>query len=318
MKSRYCGLPRYLYRPTVADSKASTLKSQSRSGISLSTEELLKLDTLVSPLLKDNKHPAEVICATLKDQVPVSSQTLRRYLEGGHTKAIRLDLISASKRKVRKKKRIHTTRHPNDGRSYTDFLELPEIVQSSCWEIDTFFGSKKDRSCLFTMTNRQSLLFLAFKINACNTENVIGILDWLELLCFDAGCSFEEVFEILLTDNGPEFSDPSSIETSYLEGEKRCSLYYCDPYSSWQKPHLEGKHTLARRILPKGTPLAGIGHDKIALMVSHINSYPSVKRNGFTPYELAQKTISKELLTELGIYEVPYKEVRLKRDLLDS
>jgi len=310
-------LPRYFYRPTVADSLASNLKSQSRSGIILTTEELLALDALVSPLLKDNKHSVEVICSTLKDQIPVSPQTLRRYLEGGHTKAIRLDLISAPKRKVRKKRIVHATRHPDDGRSYTDFLELPEIVQANCWEIDTFFGSKRDRSCLLTMVNRQSLLFLAFKISACDAESVIGIFDWLEILCRDAGCSFEEVFEILLTDNGSEFSDAKGIETSHFEETKRCSLYYCDPYSSWQKPHIEGRHTLARRIIPKGTSLTSIGHDKVALMVSHINSYPSIKREGYTPYELSLKTIGKDLLTELGIDKVPYREVRLKRDLLD-
>lgn len=45
---------------------------------------------------------------------------------------------------------------------------------------------------------------------------------------------FKRLFEVILTDNGTEFSDPESIEIDMNTGEKVCSLFYCDPNCSWQ------------------------------------------------------------------------------------
>jgi len=317
-EKRYCSFGQYFYRPSVAHAKALRIKSESRSGISISKQELAELDALVSPLLKDNKHSVEVVCAALGEQIPVSAQTLRRYIDSGKTGAIRLDLLSAPARRVRAKKKDRRSRHTDDGRSFADFCALPEDSIATAWEVDTVFGSKADRSCLLTLVNRQSLLLLAFKMSACDTENVVGIFDYLELLCKDAGTSMSEVFGITLFDNGTEFSDIEGMETSCIEDASRTHTYFCDPYSSWQKPHIENRHLLIRRISPKGSPLDGVKHDQVSKMLCHINSYPALSRGGFTPYELALETMPEELLNLLGIYPLPIKQVSLNRNLLDK
>lgn len=74
-----------------------------------------------------------------------------------------------------------------------------------------------------------------------NIKNLIGIDE------------FKRLFEVILTDNGTEFSDPESIEIDMNTGQKVSSVFYYDPSCSWQKGSIEKNHEYIRYILPKGT-----------------------------------------------------------------
>jgi len=317
-RSHSCGYLRFRYRPLFAQGLANKARRESRNGIILSKEELLELDSLITPLLKDNKQSVEVVWKAHADKIPVSAPTLRRYIDSGKCKTIRLDLLSAPSRAPRKRSRIKLSRHLDDGRSYSDFCDLDEALRKSSWEMDTVHGSKRDRSCLFTLLNRDSLFLFIFKLPACTSESVIGVLDYLEILCEEADVTFYEIFGEILTDNGPEMSDCESIEASCLGEGKRGRIFYCDPYSSSQKPYIEGRHTLIRRVLPKGEAIDSLTHDKVALLASHINSYPAISRGGRTPYDMASTVMPTKLLEDAGVLPLPVGEVRLVRDLLAS
>lgn len=43
---------------------------------------------------------------------------------------------------------------------------------------------------------------------------------------------FSRLFEVILTDNGTEFSDPESIELSSINGERLSYVFFCDPNAS--------------------------------------------------------------------------------------
>ena len=90
---------------------------------------------------------------------------------------------------------------------------------------------------------------------------------------------FKRLFEVILTDNGTEFSDPQSIEIDVNTGEKISNLFYCDPNCSWQKGSIEKNHEFIRYILPKGTSFAFLNQEKCFKMASHINSVPRVSLN---------------------------------------
>jgi IS30 family transposase len=307
---------RYSYRPAIAHAQATRIKSRSRSAIATSKEELVRIDALLAGQLKVNKQSLEVIAANPKNKITVSPATLRRYVEGGHTKVIRLDLLSAPSRRVRKKRAKPASRHSDDGRSYSDFTSLAGDVQASAWEMDTVFGTRSERCCLLTLHNRESLFTFIFKIAACTIECVVGILDYLEDLCEQYGISFKSIFAVILTDNGIEFSDAEAMETSALGKGKRTSLYFCDPYSSWQKGSIEGRHSLMRRALPKGSAISRLTHTDIALLSSHLNSYPAISRDGQTPIDMACRDVSKEVLCELGIERIDAECVALRHGLM--
>jgi IS30 family transposase len=253
--------------------------------------------------------------ATSGITLPVSAPTLRRYIDQSRSSLIRLDLLSAPGRRPRKKSVPRVSRHLDDGRSFTDFQALSENLKGDAWEMDTVQGSKRDRCRLLTLCHRTSGALLIFKIGANTAESVVGILDYLQDLLREAAIDFDSVFGVILTDNGTEFSDVARIERSD-GGSVRCALYYCDPYSSWQKPHVENAHTLIRRIVPKGLSFEGLTHDQIALICSHVNSYPRPSRE-HTPFERMHALVGHRTLSELGVVAVEATAVILSPRLLD-
>jgi IS30 family transposase len=310
-------LPRYKYYPSIATAKAEKDRSVSRQGISLDAIQLAELNEMITPLIKDNKMSVEAACKACTGQVPISTQTLRRYIDKGHAGAIRLDLLSAPSRKVRKVSRPKVSHHLDDGRSFGDFESLEQDDKDNAWEMDTVTGSKKDRCRLLTLCHRDSGFLLIFKVKDATAESVVGILDYLEELLDEHGHAFEDLFGVLLTDNGSEFSDTQGMERSSLADKNRCQVYYCDPYSSWQKPHVEASHTYIRRILAKGQSFEGLTHGLVARICSHINSYPRASKDQ-VPFEWIQIMLPHLVLSELGIEKIDPKRVYLLPRLLDE
>ena len=79
----------------------------------------------------------------------------------------------------------------------------------------------------------------AFKIDNKEASSVNSCFKLLkELLGYE---KFHELFPIILTDNGVEFSKPDEIE---LNGNHvfKTKLFYCDPGHSEQKGKIENNH----------------------------------------------------------------------------
>lgn len=127
---------------------------------------------------------------------------------------------------------------------------------------------------------------------------------------------FKRLFEVILTDNGTEFSDPDSIEIDFNTGEKLCSLFYCDPNCSWQKGSIEKNHEYIRYILPKGTSFAGLTQDDCYLIASHINSIPRKSLNEQSPYEAAYNFIGKKNIKKINISKISNDDIDLTYRLL--
>ena len=130
--------------------------------------------------------------------------------------------------------------------------------------------------------------------------------------------SFMSVFlsaEVILTDNGPEFKNPSLLERN-LSGQRRTHVFYCDPIASWQKGHLEKNHEFIRYILLKGRPFTTLTKAQVMTMMKHINSTAKASLNGQTPFELASLLLPDALLRWSGSTIIPHDEVLLKPRLL--
>ena len=78
-------------------------------------------------------------------------------------------------------------------------------------------------------------------------------------------------FPLILTDNGGEFSNISAFEND-LNGNQETKLFFCDPYKSCQKPHVEKNHTILHDICPKGTSFNSFTQQDVNLIFSHMNS----------------------------------------------
>ena len=136
---------------------------------------------------------------------------------------------------------------------------------------------------LLTLNFDSCGLMLPFVREANTSRSVIDVFDGLErTLGLEA---FRELLPVVLTDNGTEFSNPAALETSPDTGERRTRIFYCRPYSAWQKPHVENNHLLVRRVMPKGVSFDGLRQEQVDRMVSHINSYQRASLDGKTPYD---------------------------------
>ena len=175
------------------------------------------------------------------------------------------------------------------GRSYQDYLSFLGLnfgVQPV--EIDTVIGSV-DGKVLFTMMFSCGLM-LAFLRDAKTAQTTTRIFNMLQDV---AGPEFfMTLFPVVLGDNGPEFSNPKMIEFfrpdpkhNPTKLERRTWMFFCDPYRSSQKPHVENNHLLIRRVMPKGASFDGLRQEQVDRMISHVNSYPRQSLEGRTPYD---------------------------------
>ena len=93
-------------------------------------------------------------------------------------------------------------------------------------------------------------------------------------------------------------------------------IFYCHPYSSYEKGSIENNHELIRRVIPQGVSLKCYSQEDINLLCSNINSLYREELDGKCPFDLINKFVSKEILDKLGLKYIAAKEVSLIPELL--
>jgi IS30 family transposase len=155
---------------------------------------------------------------------------------------------------------------------------------------------------------------LAFIRDANTSKSVIDIINNLDAIL--GNDQFRNLFQIILTDNGSEFSNPKAIEHRDVFPLLRTKVYYCDAGSPYQKGACEVNHELIRRVLPKGTSFDQLTQEDINLMMDHINSYKRKKLNNRSPYETFSFYHGEDVLKKLRCSPVAAGDIMLKPALL--
>lgn len=101
----------------------------------------------------------------------------------------------------------------------------------------------------------------------------------------DEGFRFGDIFPVLLTDNGGEFSQVSAFENDAL-GNLETHMFFCDPNAQYQKPHIEKNNTLFIDIVPKGSYFDSFIQETVNLIFSHVNAVKRKQYNRKGAYEL--------------------------------
>ena len=138
----------------------------------------------------------------------------------------------------------------------------------------------------------------------------------------DAGLAIMgEMFSVILTDNGTEFSNPLAIEFD-CEGNRIANLFYCNPGASYQKPHVERNHEGIRLILPKGncyllpTSFDDLTQEDVDTMMSHVNSYLRPVLGDRAPYDVFTQKLGTDVADLFNIRRIPANDIVLKPKLL--
>lgn len=205
-------------------------------------------------------------------------------------------------------------------------------LRYSDWDVefDTVIGRKGGKA-LLTIVLPASSILIARLLNKKTQDCVCAEFDKLEKImhknrkrCIGEG-GIWWFFDSALTDRGSEMSNYRRLEKSLYPIEApeeqddlycRTPVFYCDPYSSFQKPHIEQIHSLIRRVLPKGTWFDCLTQKDVNLICSHINSYSREGMGGTTPFEVAPPGFTDKLVRALGMQRIHPDDVTLKPSLL--
>lgn len=313
-KVRYrCTLRKRLYRAKSAQEEYKTVISESRQGIVLTAEEVERIDDIVSPLVAQGHSPHH-ICVNNSDVIMLSEKTLYNYLSLGLFTAKSIDLPRKVRYRPRKNyKPLKLDKHCYEGRTYADFQQfMTDNPDTPIVEMDSVEG-KKGGKVLLTMFFRDSNFMLAFLREANTARSVSEVInDLYEKLGRDTFC---ELFPVILTDRGTEFSNPTAIEQD-ADGNRRSLVFYCDPSSPHEKGGIEVTHEFIRRIIPKGTSLDQFQQEDIDLMMDHINSYKRKKLNNRSAHQLFSFLHGNDVLAKLNAHSIEPNGIDLTPRLL--
>ncbi len=157
------------------------------------------------------------------------------------------------------------------------------------WEMDCVEGKKKSKKTLLVLTERVTRKEIIIPMQDQTAASVKAALDRLER---KYGRRFKIVFKSITVDNGSEFSDCAGMERSINGKDKRTIIYYCHPYSAYERGSNENLNRMIRRRFPKGTDFGKVTAKQIKQSEEWINRYPR-KIHGFrSSGELFQEQIA--------------------------
>ena len=180
--------------------------------------------------------------------------------------------------KRNKKKRKYTkVRISHKNLKGTSIEERPKHIELreeyGHWEMDCVVGKYKASGCtLLVLTERKIREQIIIKMSNQKQKSVIKALDSLEK---KYGHRFKEKFKTITVDNGSEFLDYINMQKSIKDPtDLRTKIYYCHPYSSWERGSNENANKLIRRFIPKGHDIGRYTNKMIQFIEDWINKYP--------------------------------------------
>ncbi len=311
-KIRDCPLEQRFYKAEIADKDARALLSESRSGITLTREELERLDRIVSPLVLQHQSPHH-ICVNNRDVLMVSERTIYHLIASRIISVRNIDLPRKVRFKVRKvKSRFKVDKSCRVGRTWDCFKAfLEDHPDAAVVQLDSVEG-KKGGKVLLTIHFVKCEMMLAFLRSANDAKSVSQVFEHL-WACLGSE-AFKRLFFVLLADNGSEFSNPAAIEFG-PDHQRRAYLFYCDPCAPYQKGSCERNHEFIRCFIPKGKNMDPLSQNEISLMMDHINSYARKSLGNKSPYEVFRFLYGDGLLERLGCTLIPPQEVTLNSSI---
>ena len=311
----HCTYQRFVYDAAIAHNEYRKTLSIERASIRLTKEQVDTINDVVAPLMIQRHHSVNQVFIEHPECLPISKTTFYRYIDLGLVHVKNIDLQRKVRYKAKKESSPAKERIINEqklGHLYTNFKEyMDEHPTASVVEMDTVIGTSggKGGKCFLTLLFRQYNFMLIYLLPYKRSEYVTKV--FLTLRDELGDDEYKRLFEVILTDNGTEFTDSKSIMFSLETGELLSNLFYCEPYSAWQKGAIEKNHQYIRYVLPKGTSFSGLTQEDCNLLASHINSTPRKSLNNRTPYEAAKSFLGDKTLEIFGIVPVPTDEVNL-------
>lgn len=302
-KKSHCRSDGFTYNGEAADEKYKTSLSESRKGVDVTKEELLKQDDILADGVKRGLSPAAI--KELNPEMLPSVRTIYRRITLGQTTVTDIDLRRKVTIRPRKHQKVAKCADKGRfiGRTYIDYLRyLREHPSCLTVQVDTVEGRQEiDHKCILTLHLPDiHLMLMEYLENRRAAEVMRAIEPRVDpLLSLNPNV-------VLLTDRGVEFTDLTKLE------ERGLNVFFCDAYKSSQKGAIESNHRNLRFIFPKRYVMNEITPELVAKARSMIANKPCSEMGGTSPYDACVALYGEEAAKALGIKKVDATNIDLR------
>lgn len=264
------------YSPDIAHEKyKENLKAK---GPDLKIGNDQELADYIEKRIADDGYSPEAVLGEIKQkelpfQTSISKTTLYRYIDMGLFLTITNKDLPVKGRRKKKNKKVRRQARASAGDSIEKRPEEIDVREEfGHWEMDTVVGKKgESKHSLLVLTERKTREEIITLLYEHTMEQVVKALDSLEEKW---GSLFSQIFKTITVDNGSEFSNCAGMEKSALGDGSRTKVYYCHPYSSYERGTNENQNRLIRRRVPKGENFDDRTEEDIQDVEDWINNYP--------------------------------------------
>lgn len=268
----------YVYKADYA--QLVTKQNMSNRGGNLKIGSDHKLAAYIEDMIKNKKYSPAALLSHAKSEglqfdTSICEKTIYNYIDMGLFLNISYSDLPYKKRKRKKKEPDSKVAfHNRSGRSIDK--RSKDIMRRGSyghWEMDTVVGGQgKGRSCLLVLSERMTREEIIIKMKDKKSSSVVHALNMIERKLGTG--SFREKFKTITCDNGVEFLDSSGIEKSRYSKGNRTTIFYCHPYSSWERGTNENINRMIRRFFPKGIDFDTVSKQDVQRVEDWINNYP--------------------------------------------
>ena len=141
------------------------------------------------------------------------------------------------------------------------------------WEGDTIIGKERTQRIL-THVERKTGYLIADKLDVVSSE-IVGqkIIEKFKKIP-------KQKRKSITYDNGTEFADHKTIEE-----KTKVTIYFANPYHSWERGTSENTNGLIRQFFPKRSLFAKVTQKDVERVTKLINRRPRKRLNYLTPFE---------------------------------
>jgi len=224
-------------------------------------------------LVTEQWSPEQISGVLAKDGKYISHETIYRMIrkdkaEGGtlykhcrHTLKRRARPVGSRRISIPNRTSISERPAEVDGKRFGDF------------EMDTIVGRGNHGAIVTLIERSTNMLFMRKLKKGKNAKDLARTV--IHLLS-----PFKEHVKSITTDNGTEFACHEMIGKSL-----GVTIYFADPYASWQKGAIENANGLIRQYVPKTETFEHVSHQQITKYSKKINIRPRKKLEFKTPHE---------------------------------
>lgn len=279
------------YSPDIAQEYINGVLSAKGADLKIGNEKEFA-DRIEEIIINEGYSPAAALAKAKEEGIDftVCVTTLYSYIDKGVFYNLTLKNLPEKRKGEKKHKRKTTQKRATKGESIENRPEEIDTRETfGHWEMDTVVGARGvSKKSLLVLTERKTRKEIIFLLKEHTAAAVVKALDRLER---KTGAAFRKIFKTITVDNGSEFADWQGMERSKRNKKNRTKVYYCHPYSSWERGSNENQNKLVRRHIPKGVNFDDKTQGDIDNIAEWINNYP---RRLFE-YQSAEKLYNDEL-----------------------